>query len=133
MEYRETLERQSESIDLQSEMFKGMLQNLNIAIHEVVKQVYLEDFESGDVTLKLTIDIVNMSKLIPKYDIFSGEVIQDTYHFRKPSIKHTVTTTLQKKEKFDGGYNADKELVMIDDVLYTKSIPEAQMTMEELK
>lgn len=101
-------------IDIQSPVFQEMLDNLNMEIQRTIKKVYDKDFQGGEITLKLNIEIPEAYKYFPKTDEF-GEMTEETYKYRQPNFKHAVTTTLKKQFKQEGIYNAEKEVVLNTD------------------
>ena len=123
-------DRKPQEINLQSDAFEGMRNNLDLAIHEVISKIFNEEFESGDIALKLTIEIPKVATMIPTANPVTGEIEAKPYDFLRPSFKFAVTTTLQQKYKSEGLYAPDKELVADDDEYYIVSLPKTQMTME---
>ncbi len=106
---REDLSRKVLEVDIDSPVFSSMLDKLNEQIIEVIKKVYNEKFESGDVSLKLTITVPRMRK---KYELEDecGQPLVQSYEYKALQFKHNVTTTLKKVNKEEGSYWGEKEL-----------------------
>lgn len=96
-------------IDVESPVFSEMLDNLNEEIQRTIKKVYDKEFESGEISLKLTIEIPKAFKTFGKTDEF-GEIINETYSYRSPKFDHKITTTLKKQFKAEGTYAEEREV-----------------------
>lgn len=123
-------DRKPQAINLQAEAFEQMLQNLDLAIHEVISKIHGDEFASGDIALKLTIEIPREATMIPTANPTTGDLEERPYNFLKPYFKYSVTTTLQQKSKVEGVYAKDKELIEDHEEFYIVSLPESQMSME---
>lgn len=73
-----------------------MRNDLNKEILRCIRKVYDEEFEGGEVTLKLSIEIPEAFKIIPRVNEF-GKLISETYRFRQPKFEHKITSTLKKQ------------------------------------
>ena len=51
------LSRKALEIDIESPIFNSMLHDLNLEIKRVIEKVYNEEFENGEISLKLKLDI----------------------------------------------------------------------------
>lgn len=85
------LSRQVLEIDIESPVFNGMLHDLNKEIRRGVDKVYDEEFESAEITVKLTLEIPQAYKHIPTTNE-DGELVNETYLYRKPYFKHKIST-----------------------------------------
>lgn len=108
------LSRKALEIDIESPVFKGLLQDLNKEIKRVVQQVYDEKFEGGQINLKLGIEIPNAYETIPVTDPDTGELVNETYRYRKPVFEHKVSTTLQKKYNTEGIFDEKRDIQYVD-------------------
>lgn len=106
---REDLSRRVLEVDIDSPVFNPMLDKLNEQIIEVIKKVYNEEFESGDVSLKLTLTVPRMRKKYELEDDYGQPIVQ-SYEYKALQFKHNVTTTLKKVDKEEGSYWGEKEL-----------------------
>lgn len=119
-------------INIDSLVFKEMIDNLDLEIQRVIKKVYDKDFQSGEVTLKLSIEIPDAFKYFPKTNEF-GELIQETYKYRKPNFKHSVTAVLKKQFKQEGVYSEEKEVTLDNDGNYVVvPIVNPQMSIDDM-
>lgn len=123
------LSRKVLDINVESPIFNEMLDNLNVEVARCIKKVYDKEFSSGEISLKLTIEIPETYKEFPKVTEY-GEVIQELYKYRRPNFKHQVTTTLKKQFKQEGTYSEERE-VQLDDSGNFVAIPlkSSQVTM----
>ena len=101
-------------IDINSPVFAGMLDDLNKEIQRVIQNVYEGKFASGEISLKLELKIVSGFEDMPKVNEF-GEMITETYKYKKPDFEHKVTSTLKKQYKQEGSYSEKKEIVWDED------------------
>jgi hypothetical protein len=53
-------------IDIESEIFYSMMEDLNKEVQRCVKKVFDEEFESGEISVKLNIEIPNAYKDFPR-------------------------------------------------------------------
>lgn len=115
-------------IDIKSPIFNAMLHDLNLEIKRVIDKVYDEEFEIGEISLKLKLSIVNEYKEYPKEDRF-GDLVNETYKYRKPYFEHQVSTTLKKQYKLDGVYTEEKEIKFEDGQYYVVPLIEPQLSL----
>ncbi|NBI05786.1 hypothetical protein [Senegalia massiliensis] len=115
-------------IDIDSPVFKSMLQDLNKEILRVVEKVYEEEFETGEITLKLSLSFPKEFKVYPRKNEF-GDLVDETYDYRKPYFEHKVTTNLKKQFKKDGLYTEPKEILFQDGKFIAVPIREPQMNI----
>lgn len=125
------LSRMVLDIDIESEVFKCMLHDLDMEVQRVIKQVYDERFESGEITLKLNIEIPNSYETVPKNDE-NGEMINETYKYRKPVFEHKVTTTLKKQYKNEGIFDEKRDIQFKDGKFIAVPIKRCQMHIDDL-
>lgn len=128
---REDLSRKVLEVDIDSPVFQSMLDKLNEQMIEVIKKVYNEEFESGDISLKLTLSVPLLTKRFPVENEI-GEPIVKTYEYKALQFKHNITTTLKKVDKEDGSYYGEKELQKDDyGNFIEKPIEDPQLSMFE--
>lgn len=107
----EDLSREVLSVDLNSPIFRTMRRKLNDQIQKVLIKAYNGEFESGDISLKITLSVPTLTKKFPVEDGISGEHPKiKVYEYKALNIKHNITTTLKKVDKIDGEYFGEKEL-----------------------
>lgn len=125
------LSRKVLDIDIESPVFNCMLHDLNMEIERVIKQVYDEKFEGGDITLKLSIEIPNAYETVPKIGE-DGEMINESYRYRKPIFEHKVTTTLKKQYKNEGIFDEKRDIQFQDGKFVAVPIKRNQMHIDDL-
>lgn len=116
-------------IDVDSPVFDCLLKDLNSEIQRCVKKVYEEEFEAGEITIKLSIEIPEAYKTIPRVDEF-GEVINDTYRCRQPRFEHKVTSTLKKQYKQEGIYQEERDVKFEDGKFVAVPIKDPQVRID---
>ena len=124
------LSRRVLEIDVNSPVFNCLLQDLNKEIQRCIKKVYDEEFESGEISLKLSVEIPEAFKTIPRVNEF-GEMINDTYKYRKPVFEHKITSTLKKQFKQEGIYTEERDVKFEDGKFVAIPIKDAQLNMLE--
>lgn len=75
--------------NLFDEKFEDMNAGLNVALMQVAKKIADEEFEQGEITLKLKIGTVYEQK--------------DGKAYKMPAFNYKIGTNLQKKSSLDGG------------------------------
>ncbi|WML35367.1 hypothetical protein [Clostridium sp. OS1-26] len=118
-------------INIDSQIFDDMRNDLNKEILRCIKKVYDKDFASGEISLKLNIEIPNAYKNFSKENHL-GELVTETYTYRTPKFKHSVTTTLKKQFKQEGTYFEEREVQFEDGkfVAAPVKIKDEQMSIE---
>lgn len=122
------LSRKILEIDIESPIFKNMLHDLNLEIKRAIEKVYDEEFEVGEISLKLKLSIADDYKVYPKENEF-GEIINETYQYRRPYFEHQVSTTFKKQYKQEGLYTEEKEVKCIDGNYVVAPLKEPQLSM----
>lgn len=74
---------------LQDKKFQEMQTALNVSLVDVAKKIARNEFEQGDITLKIKLGTVYEYK--------------DNTPYKMPAFSYKVATTLQKKSSLDGG------------------------------
>lgn len=118
-------------ISVESEIFSGMLKDLNEEVQNCIRNVYDEKFEAGEITLKLSIELPESHENFPIVDK-NGEVTIETVKYRKPVFSHKVTTTLKKQFKRDGGYSDKRDIQFRDGKFIAIPIKELQIEIGEI-
>ncbi|MFR1378444.1 MAG: chromosome segregation protein SMC [Clostridium neonatale] len=121
-------------IDINSPIFAGMLDDLNKEIQRVIQNVYEGKFASGEISLKLDLKIVSGFEEMPRVDEY-GEMITETYEYKKPDFEHKITSTLKQQYKQEGSYSERKEVVWdeIDKKFIVKPIRKPQLEFANLE
>lgn len=119
-------------IDIESPVFNSMLHDLNKEIRRGIDKVYDEEFEVAEITVKLTLEIPQAYKQIPKTNEF-GELINETYLYRRPRFEHKVTTTFKKQFKQEGLYTEEKEVQFIDGKYVAVPIDDPQVSVYDIE
>ncbi|MPN22132.1 hypothetical protein SDC9_169515 [bioreactor metagenome] len=115
-------------IDIESPVFNAMRSDLNKEVLRCIRKVYDEEFEGGEVTLKLSIEIPEAFKIIPRVNEF-GELINETYRFRQPKFEHKITSTLKKQFKQEGIYREERDVKFEDGKFIAVPIKDAQISL----
>jgi hypothetical protein len=118
-------------ISIESAIFNSMLNNLNAEIQRCIQNVYDERFESGEVTLKLTIELPEAFENFPIIDE-TGEATIQSLKYRKPVFEHKVTTTLKKQYKRDGGYTEKRDIQYRDGRYVAIPLKDPQLSIADL-
>ncbi|APM37343.1 hypothetical protein [Clostridium kluyveri] len=117
------------NVDTSSPIFKKILSQLDVRIKAIMDKVYdNKDFQSGDITLKITLGTVTNAKefVVMK----EGRLINKEYEYKSLDIKHAITTTLKQTDKTDGEYIGQKELIKNSDGDFIEvPIKDGQMNM----
>lgn len=116
-------------IDVNSPIFNCLLQDLNKEVQRCIKKVYEEEFEAGEITVKLSLEIPEAFKTIARVDEF-GEIINDTYRYRQPRFEHKVTSTLKKQYKQEGLYQEERDVKFEDGKFVAVPIKEQQIRID---
>jgi hypothetical protein len=117
-------------IDIDSPVFLCLLQDIDKEIQRCIKKVFEGEFESGEISVKLNIEIPETYKSFPRTNL-DGDLINDTYKYRKPDFQHKVTSTLKKKYEQKGGFTGEREVVFEDGEFVARPINREQMTLED--
>lgn len=118
-------------ISIESEIFSGMLKDINSEIQRCILHVYDEKFEAGEITLKLTIEIPEAYENFTYIDEYGEEIIE-TFKYRKPAFGHKVTTTLKKQYKCDGSYSDKRDIQFKDGKFIAIPIKDPQMSIDDI-
>ncbi|MFR1907538.1 MAG: chromosome segregation protein SMC [Clostridium neonatale] len=133
-EKKRDLSKRVLDIDINSPIFAGMLDDLNKEIQRVIQNVYEGKFASGEISLKLDLKIVSGFEEMPRVDEY-GEMITETYEYKKPDFEHKITSTLKQQYKQEGSYSERKEVVWdeIDKKFIVKPIRKPQLEFANLE
>jgi hypothetical protein len=115
-------------IDINSPIFKSLLSDLNKEIKRVIEKIYDEEFEAGEISLKLALSLPEDCKEYPKVNEL-GFKESEFYYYRKPYFKHSVSTSLKKQYKQQGEYIADREVQLVDGQYILVPVKEPQLSL----
>ena len=115
-------------ININSSIFESMLTDLDKEIKRVVEKIYNEEFESGEITLKLNLSQIEDHKEYPKKDELGFEE-SEIYWYKKPYFKHSVSTSLKKQYKQQGELIPDAEIKLIDEQYLLVPVREPQLSL----
>jgi hypothetical protein len=118
------------TIDIDSAVFSSLLGDLNGEIQRVIKKVFEGEFESGEISVKLNIEIPDAFKTYARTDDF-GDLVNETYKYRRPSFEHKVTSTLKKKYEQKGEFGGEREVVFLDGEFVARPLKQEQMSIED--
>jgi predicted DNA-binding protein YlxM (UPF0122 family) len=125
------LSKQVLEINIDSPIFNCLRQDLNEEIQRCISQVYDEKFSAGEISIKLTIELLNSYQNIPREDEY-GETMQDTFLYRKPNFEHKITTTLKKRYKQEGSFTDEREVIFEDGEYKAIPLKDPQVSIEDL-
>lgn len=108
------LSRKVLDIDVESPMFDEMRGSLDKQIQKVIQLVYDGNFQSGEISLKLNIELPTHYKTMPEVDSETGEMVEREYKYKRPVFEHKLTTTLKKQFKDEGSYSDERDVQLID-------------------
>jgi len=118
------------TIDIDSPVFSSMLSDLNGEIQRVIEKVFKGEFESGEISVKLNIEIPESYKSFARTNE-DDELVSDTYKYKRPDFQHKVTSTLKKKYEQKGEFTGEREVVFIDGEYVARPLEQDQMTLED--
>ncbi|GEM_PF-1351847 len=108
------LSRKILDIDVESPIFDEMRGALDKQIQKVIQLVYDGNFQSGEISLKLNLELPTHYKTIPEVDSETGEMVEREYKYKRPVFEHKLTTTLKKQFKDEGSYSNERDVQLID-------------------
>ncbi|WP_346870270.1 hypothetical protein [Clostridium sp. UBA5119] len=108
------LSRKILDIDVESPIFDEMRGVLDKQIQKVIQLVYDGNFQSGEISLKLNLELPTHYKTIPEVDSETGEMVEREYKYKRPVFEHKLTTTLKKQFKDEGSYSNERDVQLID-------------------
>lgn len=118
-----------ENITFDSQPFSVAKAMLDGSIEGVLRRVFDGDFESGEITLKITLAIDEASTTLEDPDDPDGK----PYFFKRPSIKSVVTTTLKQVAKEEATYEPyDIEVREYSDGILLSKIPSNQISIDDI-
>lgn len=115
-------------IDIESPVFNCLLMDINKEIQRCIQKVYDGEFEAGEISVKLTIELPETFTDIPKENEF-GEMVNEIYEYKQPKFEHKVTTTLKKKYTQEGIFTGDREVEFRDGKYVTVPIYDCQLRL----
>lgn len=104
--------------NLSSNEFKLMLADLDLSILNIIASIYTEDFDKGDINLKISINL--------------NEEFIDEQRYRKPVVNYSVITTLKQQSKIDGIAGSQDNIILKEDGFYLQKIPNPQINLEDI-
>lgn len=119
------------SINFESEIFYSTRNSLNFAIKSILEKCYSREFESGDVTIKINISVLDDYVELPAEDE-TGEISSALYEYRRPAFKSSIGTSLKKTSKREECYFPNAELKKVDDDFALFELPKAQIELQDL-
>ena len=107
-------------IDIYSEVFEEMLEDLNQSVTYVLAHLY-KQFEGGEITVKLDLSLQETSQ-----ENASGDV----YYYNTPIIKFNRNVVMKKQNKNSSiYYDSDKEIVQGDSGFILRDVDKYQIDM----
>lgn len=113
-------------VNINSPIFRAMLDDTNKEIRRVLNDVYQEKFDGGEITIKLKLGVREATEELPTVNS-DGEMDTEDYSYRYLRVDHTVTSTLKKSYKQEGYYCEPKELEYTGTEFIVKPLPKNQI------
>jgi len=120
------------TIDIQSPVFSSMLGDLNGEIQRVIEKVFEKEFISGEITVKLNLEIPEAFKEFAREDD-DGQLINECYKYRRPEFQHKVTSVLKKKYEQKGEFSGEREVMLVNGEYVASPLKQEQMCIEDYK
>jgi len=118
------------TIDIGSPVFSCMLGDINGEIQRVIEKVFEKEFISGEITVKLSIEIPEAFKEFTREDS-EGELINECYKYRRPEFQHKVTTVLKKKYEQKGEFSGEREVMLLNGEYVASPLKQEQMCITD--
>ena len=116
----------NQRVDINGEVFKDMRGDLQLVLHNVLIEIFNENFESGDITLKL-----NVGTSLEFEDVPDGMGGWTRTPYNRPIFNYKINYALQKKDNIDGAYIAEGQVLALENGFFKlMDIEKAQMEME---
>lgn len=101
-------------LDVNSPAMESAVKSLDMMLKRCLNQLMEGNFEGGEITLKLDVNVEPQVEWFPTVDKYTGENTSTPYEYRKPSIKHKATMQLKQKDECSGAYTGKVEIKEID-------------------
>jgi len=118
---------------IHSPVFEDFKTDINENIQACMKEVYAGNFEGGEISAKISIELGYGYEHYPATDE-NGEISDKVYQYRKPVMEHKITLTLKKRHETKGKYNAEgMELKADDDRFILAEVAKAQLSFVDME
>lgn len=101
-------------LNVNSPAMESAVKSLDMMLKRCLNQLMEGNFEGGEITLKLDVNVEPSVEWFPTVDKYTGENTSTPYEYRKPSIKHKATMQLKQKDECSGAYTGKVEIKEID-------------------
>ena len=101
-------------LDVNSPAMESAVKSLDMMLKRCLNQLMEGNFEGGEITLKLDVNVEPSVEWFPTVDKYTGENTSTPYEYRKPSFKHKATMQLKQKDECSGAYTGKVEIKEID-------------------
>ncbi|MCL2357118.1 MAG: hypothetical protein FWC70_08180 [Defluviitaleaceae bacterium] len=92
------------TLTAQSDAFKDFNENFNRKITECLYELYHGNFEGGEISAKISIELVDCTRAVHLQDEY-GQGASTTKVYRTPQIETKVTLTLKKRTEAKATYS----------------------------
>ena len=116
-------------LDVNSPAMESAVKSLDMMLKRCLNQLMEGNFEGGEITLKLDVNVEPSVEWFPTVDKYTGENTSTPYEYRKPSIKHKATMQLKQKDECSGAYTGKVEIKEIDGDFVVFPIEERQTSL----
>ncbi|MCQ2014674.1 chromosome segregation protein SMC [Clostridium butyricum] len=122
-------------LNIYSPIFEKMLKQLDVELQHVLKNVYEEKFEGGDIKLSISVEINKAENEVPKVDPKTGELVNEIIRYKRPKFEYKTNSTLKKRHEVKGEYEERKQIVYKDDEFIISGLdnPQLKLNLEEAK
>lgn len=118
-------------IHFDSLVFEDTRRLLGLALEKVLTKVYDGEFESGDITLKISLSIFDDYTNLPGEDPLTGDTIETPYEYRRPSIESIITTTMKKVGKLKTAFCPAMEIKQHEGAYVIQELPKTQISIDD--
>jgi hypothetical protein len=120
-------------ICLNSPIFENMRLAFDAQLANVMSELFEENFDGGEINLKLAIEIELDHEDIAESDGFEGHIKQDIF-FKKPVFKHTIMANFKRNSKIQGVYDERRQLKINADGLFIAApVNRSQMSIDDVE
>jgi hypothetical protein len=120
-------------ICVDSPIFESMRLAFDAQLVNVMSELFEENFDGGEINLKLAIEIELDHEDIAESDGFEGHIKQDIF-FKKPVFKHAITASFKRRSKLEGKYDERRQLkINADGSFIAAPVNHSQMSLSDIE
>ena len=119
-------------LKLDSPAFEALRKDLDNSIAGVLRQLHDGNFASGDISVKINLELVDSSEEFAVGFDDDGNPTSKKYEYKKPSFEHQVTIMLKKREITKGTYHPNAmEIKQMGEEFVVSEVTKAQLSLDE--